>query len=95
MFDKILVANRSEIAVRIIRACREMGIKTVALYSEIDRDSVHVHMADEAIHPGYGFLSENFELVDACKVNGIKFIGPKKEHIESTMNMLESVLERE
>lgn len=115
MFNKILIANRGEIAVRIIRACKEMRIKTVAVYSEVDRDSVHVHMADEAIcigppsskksylnieniisaalvtkceaiHPGYGFLSENPDIVDACEINAIKFIGPKKEHIERMGN---------
>ncbi|SCG84183.1 biotin carboxylase [Proteiniborus sp. DW1] len=115
MFRKILIANRGEIAVRIIRTCKEMGIRTVAIYSEIDKDSVHVHMADEAIcigpapskksylnidniisaalvtkseaiHPGYGFLSENPDLVDACEANGIKFIGPRKEHIEKMGN---------
>ncbi len=119
MFSKILIANRGEIAVRIIRACKEMGIKTVAVYSEIDDDSVHVHMADEAIcigpasskksylnidniisaalvtkceaiHPGYGFLSENPELVNACEISGIKFIGPKKEHLEKMGNKSEA-----
>ncbi len=119
MFSKILIANRGEIAVRIIRACKEMGIKTVAVYSEIDVDSVHVHMADEAvcigpasskksylnidniisaalvtkceaIHPGYGFLSENPELVNACEINDIKFIGPKKEHLEKMGNKSEA-----
>ena len=112
MFGKILVANRGEIALRIIRACKEMGIKTVAVYSEIDRDSLHVHVADEAvcigpapsaksylgmdgiitaaltrgadaIHPGYGFLSENPEFVKKCKENGITYIGPSEEHIIS------------
>ena len=111
MFNKILIANRGEIAVRIIRTCREMGIKTVSIYSEIDEDSVHVHMADEAIcigpapsnksylnieaiitaavltqadaiHPGYGFLSENENLVQACIDNNIKFIGPEIEHLQ-------------
>ncbi|MGI6427282.1 MAG: acetyl-CoA carboxylase biotin carboxylase subunit [Natronincolaceae bacterium] len=111
MFKRILIANRGEIAFRIIRACKEMGIETVAVYSEIDRDSIHVHIADEAIcigpapakksylnmdniisaalvtkcdaiHPGYGFLAEDSKFVDACTENGIKFIGPKKEHIE-------------
>ena len=119
MFKKILIANRGEIAVRIIRACREMGIKTVAVYSQIDENSVHVHMADEAIcigpgpsqksylnidniisaaivtkaeaiHPGYGFLSENSKFVDACISNGIKFIGPKKEHMEKMGNKSEA-----
>lgn len=111
MFKKILVANRGEIAVRIIRTCKDMGIKTVALYSQVDEDSIHVHMADEsvcigpgpskdsylkisniisaalitgaeAIHPGYGFLAENKDLVEACMENNIKFIGPRKEHLE-------------
>jgi acetyl-CoA carboxylase biotin carboxylase subunit len=105
MFKKILVANRSEIAVRIIRACREMGIKSVAVYSEADRESRHIAMADEsvcigpgpsklsylnqeailsaakikgadAIHPGYGFLSENADFSELCAKNGLVFIGP-------------------
>ncbi|NLX62183.1 MAG: acetyl-CoA carboxylase biotin carboxylase subunit [Tissierellia bacterium] len=111
MFKKVLIANRGEIAVRIIRTCKEMGIKTVAIYSEADQDSIHVHMADEAIcigpahpkksylnidniisaalvsgadalHPGYGFLSENKDLINACIKNNITFIGPNKEHLE-------------
>lgn len=111
MFNKILIANRGEIAVRIIRTCKEMGIKTVAVYSEIDEESIHVHMADEAIcigpgpskksylninniisaslvtkaeaiHPGYGFLSENKDFIDACISNNIVFIGPSKRHME-------------
>jgi len=115
MFKKVLVANRGEIALRIIRACKEMGIKTVAIYSEIDEASIHVHMADEAIcigpaqskksylnidsiitaalvtkcdalHPGYGFLSENPKLVEACELNNIKFIGPYKVHMEKMGN---------
>lgn len=119
MFNKILVANRGEIALRIIRACKEMGIKTVAVYSEVDEDSVHVHLADEAvcigpgpsrksylnidniisaalvtkceaIHPGYGFLSENSKVVDKCEENGIKFIGPLKEHMEKMGNKSEA-----
>jgi acetyl-CoA carboxylase biotin carboxylase subunit len=108
MFDKILIANRSEIAVRVIRAARELGVKTVAVYSEADRESRHVAMADEAvcigpgpsklsyldvdailtaakitgadaIHPGYGFLSENADFSEACRARGITFIGPPPE----------------
>ncbi|SDK23359.1 acetyl-CoA carboxylase biotin carboxylase subunit [Natronincola ferrireducens] len=119
MFKKILVANRGEIALRIIRACKDMGIQTVAVYSEMDTNSVHVHLADEAIcigpapskksylnvdsiitaamvtkceaiHPGYGFLSESSKLVDACNLNNIKFIGPYKEHIEKMGNKSEA-----
>ncbi|WP_352400226.1 acetyl-CoA carboxylase biotin carboxylase subunit [Anaerotignum sp.] len=112
MFTKILVANRGEVAVRIIRACKEMGIETVAVYSEADRNSLPVALADEriciggksatesylnqknilsaalacnagAIHPGYGFLSENAEFAALCEANGIVFIGPKSEVMES------------
>lgn len=109
-FKKILIANRGEIAIRIIRACRELGIKTVAVYSEADRGSLHVRLADEsvcigpanvaqsylnipailsaaeitdsdAIHPGYGFLSENHHFAEACTTSGITFIGPTAENI--------------
>ncbi len=108
MFKKILIANRGEIAVRIIRSCRELGIKTVAVYSTADKDSLHVYLADEsvciggpqpqqsylnipaiiaaaelsgadAIHPGYGFLSENPGFAEICNACGIKFIGPSPE----------------
>lgn len=111
MFKKILIANRGEIALRIIRTCREMGIKSVAVYSTADRDSLHVRFADEAvcigpppskdsylnipniisaaeltnadaIHPGYGFLSENARFSSICKQYGIKFIGATAEQIE-------------
>ncbi len=111
MFSKILIANRGEIAVRIIRACREMGIATVAVYSEADRDALHVALADQsycigapeaadsylneaqiistallagaqAIHPGYGFLSENAHFARLCRKNGIVFIGPAPERME-------------
>ena len=111
MFSKILVANRGEIAVRIIRACKEMGVATVAIYSEADRNALHVALADEsycigkaeagesylnenqiistaliagaqAIHPGYGFLSENAHFARLCRKNGIVFIGPDPEDME-------------
>jgi len=110
LFKKILIANRGEIAVRIIRACSELGIKTVAVYSDVDKKSMHVKLADEAvcigpanpqqsylhtpailsaaeitdseaIHPGYGFLSENPQFAEACGKSGITFIGPKPENI--------------
>ena len=81
MFTKILIANRGEIAIRIIRACKEMGISTVAVYSEADRESLHVALADQAIHPGYGFLAENRDFADQCQRMGIKFIGPGAEII--------------
>ena len=111
MFKKILIANRGEIALRVIRTCREMGIKTVAVYSTADKESLHVKFADEAvcigpppskdsylkissiisaaeitnadaIHPGYGFLSENAKFSRICKEHGIKFIGASPEMIE-------------
>jgi acetyl-CoA carboxylase, biotin carboxylase subunit len=111
MFKKILIANRGEIAVRVIRACHEMGIKAVAVYSEVDRAAWHVRRADEAyllgpaaasesylnierviatatackadaVHPGYGFLSENPAFARACRDAGIKFIGPSSESME-------------
>jgi acetyl-CoA carboxylase, biotin carboxylase subunit len=110
MFDKILIANRGEIALRVIRACREMGIKSVAVHSTADADAMHVRMADEsvcigpnsstdsylnkaaiisaceitgaqAVHPGYGFLSENAAFAQALQDHGITFIGPTAEHI--------------
>jgi acetyl-CoA carboxylase biotin carboxylase subunit len=108
MFQKILIANRGEIAVRVICACKDLGIKTVAVYSEADRHSLHVRFADEAIcigpaksarsyldipsvisaaeitnvdaiHPGYGFLSENADFAEVCETSEIKFIGPKPD----------------
>ncbi|MFZ1694086.1 MAG: acetyl-CoA carboxylase biotin carboxylase subunit [Flavobacteriales bacterium] len=111
MFNKILIANRGEIALRVIRTCREMGIKTVAVYSTADRESLHVRFADEAvcigpppskdsylnmvriiaaaeitnadaIHPGYGFLSENAKFSKLCQQHNIKFIGATPEQIE-------------
>src|ERR1700689_5285910 len=105
MFEKILIANRGEIAVRIIRACKELNVRTVAVYSEVDANSMHVQLADEAIcigkapaaesylridrivsaaeiadvdaiHPGYGFLSENAHFAEVCESCNIRFIGP-------------------
>ena len=105
MFDKVLIANRGEIALRIVRACRELGVRAVAVYSDADAGAPHVREADEAvrigpppasesylrgdeliavakrtgaqaIHPGYGFLSENAEFAEACTRAGIVFIGP-------------------
>ncbi len=110
MFEKILIANRGEIALRIIRTCKEMGIKTVAVYSTVDKDSLHVRFADEAVcigppassesylsiprimaaveitnadavHPGYGFLSENANFAEVCSEYGVKFIGPSADMI--------------
>lgn len=115
MFSKILIANRGEIAVRIIRACKEMGVATVAVYSEADKNALHVALADQsyciggpeasesylnenqiistailagaqAIHPGYGFLSENAHFARACRKNGLVFIGPDPESMERIGN---------
>ncbi len=112
MFDKILIANRGEIACRVIKSARKMGIKCVAVYSDADRDALHVQMADEAVHigpppsaqsyllqdkilqacldtgaqavhPGYGFLSENAEFCESLAAAGIAFIGPKTRAIEA------------
>ena len=109
-FKKILIANRGEIALRIHRACKEMGINTVAVYSEADREAMHVRLADEsvcigpnsatdsylnipaiisaceitdadAVHPGYGFLSENARFAEIVEAHGMAFIGPTAEHI--------------
>ena len=111
MFKKVLIANRGEIAVRIIRACKEWGIGTVAVHSDVDSDAMHVRLADEsvcigshqpqnsylnissimsavdltgaeAIHPGYGFLSENASFAKILEKNNIKFIGASSDHIE-------------
>src|SRR6202521_3188573 len=110
MFKKLLVANRGTIAIRIIRACRELGISTVAVYSTADKNALHVRMADEsvcigppaaedsylnipailsaattfgadAVHPGYGFLSENGDFAEACQRSGLNFVGPRARHI--------------
>ena len=119
MFKKILIANRGEIAVRIIRACKEWGIETVAIHSDVDRDSMHVRLADEsicvgphqptqsylnipaimsaieltgseAVHPGYGFLSENFEFAKILEENNIKFIGPSSNLIKMMGDKIEA-----
>ncbi len=119
MFQKILIANRGEIAVRIIRACREMGIQTVAVYSEADRDALHAQLADqaicigpaapqesylnmerilsatiatkaEAIHPGFGFLSENSKFVEMCEKCNVAFIGPSAQIIHKMGNKSEA-----
>lgn len=119
MFQKLLIANRGEIAVRIIRACREMGIKTVAVYSQADADALHTQLADEsicigkaeakdsylnmerilsatiasgadAIHPGFGFLSENSKFAALCEKCNIAFIGPSARTIEETGNKSEA-----
>src|SRR5271157_461089 len=115
MFKKILIANRGEIAVRVMRACREMGIAAVVVYSDVDRAALHVRKADEAypigpapasesylrtdkildvarrsgaqaIHPGYGFLSENAKFAQACADARVKFIGPTPQ----SMNLMGS-----
>ncbi|HBO18759.1 MAG TPA: acetyl-CoA carboxylase biotin carboxylase subunit, partial [Methylophilaceae bacterium] len=110
MFEKILIANRGEIALRVLRACRELGIKTVTIHSEADRDAKYVKLSDEsvcigpapstqsylnipavisaaevtdaeAIHPGYGFLSENADFAERVQQSGFVFIGPRPETI--------------
>ncbi len=119
MFKKVLIANRGEIAVRVIRACKELGIQTVAVHSEADRDSLHARLADKAIcigpapaadsylnipsiisaceitgadavHPGYGFLSENEDFAEICEAHGLAFIGPSKEVIARMGNKIEA-----
>ena len=119
MFKKILVANRGEIAVRIIRACKELGVSTVAVHSDVDHDSMHVRLADEsvcigshqpqnsylniaallsaadltnaeAVHPGYGFLSESYNFAEMVTKHGIKFIGPNPLLIKSMGNKIEA-----
>ena len=119
MFKKILIANRGEIAVRVIRACKEWGIQTVAIHSDVDKDSMHVKLADEsvcvgshqpansylnipailsaieitnseAVHPGYGFLSENFNFASMLEENNIKFIGPSSKLIKMMGDKIEA-----
>ena len=119
MFKKVLIANRGEIAVRIIRACKEWGINTVAVHSDVDSDSMHVRLADEsvcigshqpqnsylniaalmsavdltgaeAIHPGYGFLSENAKFAEVVTKHGIKFVGPSAKLISQMGDKIEA-----
>ncbi len=119
MFKKILIANRGEIAVRVIRACKEWGISTVAIHSNVDRESMHVKLADEsvcigphqpinsylnipaimsaieltgseAVHPGYGFLSENANFAKILEDNNIKFIGPSSKVIKMMGDKIEA-----
>jgi len=119
MIEKILIANRGEIAIRIIRACKELGIKTVSVYSDIDKNSLHVGLADEAfcigpanpvksylnikniievaclknvdaIHPGFGFLSENSKFAKICEETGIIFIGPSYKLIDLMGNKIKA-----
>jgi acetyl/propionyl-CoA carboxylase alpha subunit len=113
MIRRVLIANRGEIAIRIAHTLREMGIQTIAVFAEPDKDALHVSIADEAraigsyldvqeivrtakecqadaIHPGYGFLSENPELSEACEQTGIIFIGPRPETIRKMGDKLES-----
>ena len=119
MFNKILIANRGEIAVRVIRACKEWGIQTVAIHSTVDKDSMHVRLADEsvcigshqpansylnipaimsaieltkaeAVHPGYGFLSENANFAKILEENKIKFIGPSSKLIKMMGDKIEA-----
>src|SRR6187549_3866316 len=119
MFDKILIANRGEIALRIQRACKELGIATVAVHSTADADAMHVRLADEsvcigppaatdsylniprllaaceitgadAVHPGYGFLSENARFAEILEEHNLHFIGPKAEHIRLMGDKIEA-----
>ena len=119
MFDKILIANRGEIALRILRACKELGISTVAVHSTADADAMHVRLADEsvcigpppskdsylnvpallaaceitgadAVHPGYGFLSENARFAEILAEHNLQFIGPKAEHIRLMGDKIEA-----
>src|SRR5882757_1095418 len=119
MFEKILIANRGEIALRVLRACKELGIETVAVHSTADADAMHVRLADEsvcigppsatesylnipsivsaceitgaeAVHPGYGFLSENARFADILTAHNIVFIGPSGDHIRMMGDKIEA-----
>src|SRR6476660_4516081 len=119
MFEKILIANRGEIALRVLRACKELGVQTVAVHSTADADAMHVRLADEsvcigppparesylnvpallaaceitgadAVHPGYGFLSENARFAEILEDHGVHFIGPKPEHIRTMGDKIEA-----
>src|SRR6202165_772128 len=119
MFDKILIANRGEIALRVLRACKELGILTVAVHSTADEEAMHVRLADEsvcigppaardsylnvpallaaceitgadAVHPGYGFLSENARFAEILQEHGVHFIGPKPAHIRLMGDKIEA-----
>ena len=119
MFKRVLIANRGEIAVRVIRACKELGIETVTVHSEADRDCLHTRLSDksicfgpataadsylnipsiisaceiagaDAVHPGYGFLSENEDFAEICEAHGLAFIGPSKECIARMGNKIEA-----
>ena len=124
MFEKVLIANRGEIALRVQRACKEVGIATVAVHSTADADAMHVRLADEsvcigpppaaesylniprllaaceitgadAIHPGYGFLSENARFAEILEEHGITFIGPTSEHIRIMGDKIEAKNDRQ
>ena len=119
MFQKVLIANRGEIALRVLRACKELGISTVAVYSTADRNAMHVRMADEsvcigpppardsylnipsilaaceitgadAVHPGYGFLSENARFAEILAAHNVAFIGPSPEHLRIMGDKIEA-----